>query len=251
MLTVGSLFAGIGGMDLGLESEGFETVFQVEMCPHASAVLARHWPDVTRMGDIRKVETFPTCDVLAGGFPCQDISIANKTAKGIEGEKSGLWAEFFRAIKQVRPKYVIVENVTAIRYRGRGLDRVLRDLASIGYDAEWQVLPASIEGAPHKRARFWLVAYPHRDRKPDGALDGQAHIMSEPRGADRAWPDPPEGLRVDDGFSRRLDGHRLRQLGNAIVPAAAARIARCVRRDAIAHDLWNTSPSITADEAKS
>lgn len=234
-LTFGSLFAGIGGIDLGLEMAGMECVFQVEIDPEARAVLHKHWPNVETFGDIREVERFPSVDVLAGGFPCQDISQANRDGDGIEGEKSGLWSEFYRAIKQVRPSYVIIENVEALRYRGRGLGVVLGDLAAIGYDAEWTVLPASYFGAPHKRARLWLVAYPHCEGEPDSAVNAETPLLSEPRGDVRAWQDPPENLRVDDGVPRELDQSdtdftRLRQLGNAVVPQVAAWVGSCVVR---------------------
>jgi DNA (cytosine-5)-methyltransferase 1 len=102
----------------------------------------------------------PYVDVLCGGFPCQDLSYAGKGA-GIDGERSGLWSEYARLIRELRPRYVVVENVPALL--GRGLGRVLGDLAACGYDAEWDCLPASAFGAPHRRDRVWLVAYPYAD----------------------------------------------------------------------------------------
>jgi DNA (cytosine-5)-methyltransferase 1 len=114
----------------------------------------------------------PYVDVLAGGFPCQDLSYAGKGA-GIDGERSGLWGEYARLIRELRPRYVVVENVTALLARGMG--RVLGDLAACGYDAEWDCIPAAAVGAPHRRDRVWIVAYPngaglegHRgpDRRP-------------------------------------------------------------------------------------
>ena len=95
-------------------------------------------------------------DIICGGFPCQDISVAGKGA-GIEGSRSGLWSEYARIISEVRPRYVIVENVAALL--GRGLERVLGDLAALGFDAEWHCIPASAVGAPHRRDRVWIVAY--------------------------------------------------------------------------------------------
>jgi DNA (cytosine-5)-methyltransferase 1 len=158
-MTFGSLFAGIGGFDLGLERAGMTCKWQVEINDYASRVLAKHWPDVPRHGDVR---TFPTAardwavDVICGGFPCQDISIAGKGA-GLAGERSGLWYEFARIIGELRPRYVIVENVAALLARGMGT--VLGDLSSLGYDAEWHVIPASALGAPHRRERVWIIAY--------------------------------------------------------------------------------------------
>lgn len=157
-LTFGSLFAGIGGIDLGLERAGMRCAWQVEIDDYATKVLAKHWPDVTRFRDVRECgkHNLSRVDLIAGGFPCQDISDAGKQA-GIEGERSGLWAEFFRIICELRPRFVLVENVAALTHRGMG--RVLGDLAAGGYDAEWQILSAESVGAPHIRERVFIVAY--------------------------------------------------------------------------------------------
>jgi len=158
-MTFGSLFAGIGGFDLGLERAGMTCKWQVEIDDYANRVLAKHWPDVPRHGDVR---TFPTVDrdwsvdVICGGFPCQDISVAGKGA-GLAGARSGLWYEFARIIGELRPRYVIVENVSALL--ARGMDAVLGTLSTLGYDSEWHVIPASAVGAPHRRDRVWIVAY--------------------------------------------------------------------------------------------
>ena len=157
-LTFGSLFAGIGGFDLGLERAGMVCKWQVEIDEYANRVLAKHWPNVPRHGDVR---TFPTAegdwhvDVICGGFPCQDISVAGKGA-GLAGQRSGLWYEFARIIRQIQPRYVIVENVRA--FTSRGIDTVLGQMASLGYDAEWHCIPACAVGAPHRRERIWIVA---------------------------------------------------------------------------------------------
>jgi len=157
-----SLFAGIGGFELGLErSGGFETVAQCEIDPYCLKVLAKHWPEVKRYEDIRNLTADRlaadgiTVDAICGGFPCQDISTAGKGA-GIEGERSGLWSEYARLIGELRPRVVFVENVSALL--GRGLDRVLGDLSALGYDAVWDCIPASAVGAPHRRDRLWIVA---------------------------------------------------------------------------------------------
>ena len=128
-LTFGSLFAGIGGMDLGLERAGMQCKWQVEINPYAQKVLAKHWPHVDRFEDVRAVgarELAPV-DLIAGGFPCQDISHAGLRA-GIDGERSGLWSEFARLVRELRPRYVLVENVAALLVRG--VERVLGDLAA-------------------------------------------------------------------------------------------------------------------------
>ena len=162
MLTVGGLFSGIGGFELGLERAGMRVLWHCEQDEFCQRVLARHWPDVPCYPDVRALaaDAVPPVDILCGGFPCQDISVAGRGA-GIDGARSGLWSEFARLIGELRPPYVLVENVPALLARGFG--RVLGDLAALGYDAEWDCLPASAFGAPHQRDRVWVVAYPSGD----------------------------------------------------------------------------------------
>src|SRR5688572_14262480 len=131
-MRFGSLFAGIGGIDLGLERAGMKCAWQVELDPFCRRVLAKHWPDVARYEDVREVgaHNLEPVDLIAGGFPCQDISNAGKRA-GIDGERSGLWSEYARIVRELRPRYVLVENVTALL--GRGIGRVLGDLAALDF----------------------------------------------------------------------------------------------------------------------
>ena len=162
-LSFGSLFAGIGGLDLGFERAGMVCKWQVEINEYAKRVLAKHWPAVRRWDDVR---TWPQpdterVDVIVGGFPCQDISNAGKRA-GIEGERSGLWREYIRIVRELRPRFIVVENVAALLVRGMG--RVLGDLAESGYDAEWRVLSAREFGAPHIRKRVFIVANARSER---------------------------------------------------------------------------------------
>jgi DNA (cytosine-5)-methyltransferase 1 len=269
MLTVGSLFAGIGGMELGLErTGGFRTVWQVELDPFARRVLAKHWPDVRRWHDVR---SFPPgdgadwrCDLICGGFPCQDISLAGKGA-GLAGPQSSLWFEFARVLRLLRPRFVIVENSPALA--NRGLPIVLGALADMGFDAEWAVLPASAFGACHIRARLFVVAYPQRggrhgvhERQQAGRLApdagyGRAAGTDRPPAPDPApdapdadrpsravreeqvmlvqqpapvgsgwWAAEPDVVRVVDGVPGRVD--RIRCLGNAVVPQVAEWLGR-------------------------
>jgi len=164
-MNVLDLFSGIGGFSLGLDRAGFKTVAFCEVDKKCQAVLKKHWPDVPIFDDVsnlRGEDIEEAIDVICGGFPCQDISLAGKGA-GLEGKRSGLWTEFHRLIKEIKPKYAIIENVSALR--SRGLDQVLRSLAEIGYDAEWHCITAASVGAPHRRDRIWIVAYPgHRSR---------------------------------------------------------------------------------------
>ena len=139
---------------------------------YCQRVIRKHWPTNPIYPDIRELRgaDVEPVDVLCGGFPCQDISFAGAGA-GIDGARSGLWSEYARLVGELRPRWVVVENVPALL--GRGVGRVLGDLAEIGYDAEWDCLPASAFGAPHRRDRFWLVAYPGGEQHEDtGAPDG-------------------------------------------------------------------------------
>ena len=257
-MTFGSLFAGIGGFDLGLERAGMTCKWQVEIDDYASRVLAKHWPDVPRHGD---VHTFPTADrdwavnVICGGFPCQDISLAGKGA-GLAGARSGLWYEFARIIRQIQPRWVIVENVRALTSRGIGT--VLGDLADLGFDAEWHCIPACAVGAPHRRERLWIVAYSEgvgsragfcqdsskqnwnqpcdrRRHVSDPNDKGQSDVpvddvagrgLSKPAGGNGWWSVEPDVGRVAHGVPARVD--RLRGLGNAVVPQVVEIIGRAI-----------------------
>ncbi len=167
MISVGSLFSGIGGIELGLERTGnFRTEWFVENNGYARAVLRKHWPGLPIHSDITQMDWSKVApvDMLTGGFPCQDLSYAGKGAGIKEGSRSGLWKEFYRAIRILRPKFVFVENVSALL--SRGLDIVLGDLAAIGYDAEWYCVTASSVGAPHRRDRIFIIAYTSITRRP-------------------------------------------------------------------------------------
>jgi len=164
-MKVLDLFSGIGGFSLGLERAGMTTVAFCEIDPFCRKVLAKHWPKVPCYDDIRTLTAERlaadgiSVDVICGGFPCQDISLAGKGA-GLAGERSGLWSEYRRLIEEVGPEWVIIENVAALR--SRGLDRVLGEIAALGFDAEWHCIPAAAVGAPHRRDRLWIVAHSSR-----------------------------------------------------------------------------------------
>jgi DNA (cytosine-5)-methyltransferase 1 len=174
-MTFGSVFAGIGGFDLGLEHAGMCCQWQIEIDAYAVRVLAKHWPGVKRYGDVRTVFGYDAessrffnvpaaVDLVCGGFPCQDVSTAGGGI-GIIGTRSGLWSELARLVADLRPPFVLVENVPSLR--GRGLALVLQDLWALGYDAEWHCIPASAFGANHERDRIWIIGYPAgRFREP-------------------------------------------------------------------------------------
>lgn len=169
------------------------TVAFCEIDPYCRAVLRKHWPDVPCHDDIRTFHApAGSADVICGGFPCQDISYAGDGA-GLAGERSGLWSEYARLIGEVRPRFVIVENVSALL--ARGLGDVLRDLAAIGYDAEWHCIPASAVGAPHRRDRLWIVGYPHHEGKSVSPLHDEAPWL--PQLMADAYGSRPQGRSVD------------------------------------------------------
>lgn len=182
-LKVLDLFSGIGGFSLGLErTGGFETVAFCEISPFCRKVLNKHWPGVPVHEDVRSLDGCSiSADVITGGFPCQDISVAGKGA-GISGERSGLWKQIARLIREIRPRFAIMENSSALLDRGFGV--VCADLAEIGYDAEWECIPAAAVGAPHIRDRVWILAYP-RSQHREILWPGQRQSIGIPKRNDR------------------------------------------------------------------
>ncbi|HEU4705588.1 MAG TPA: DNA cytosine methyltransferase [Solirubrobacterales bacterium] len=207
-MNVGSLFSGIGGFDLGFERAGMRVSWQVELDPYCRAVLARHFPDAARFEDVREVgaRELDPVDLLCGGFPCQDLSAAGRGA-GIDGARSGLWSEFARIVRELRPRYVVVENVPALltgkgkRWQRGPIGRVLGDLAEARYDAEWACLSAGEFGAPHLRKRIWIVAYPARDAEAGAAAQSRSERQRARAGGERS-----RAAEVADADAKRQPG---------------------------------------------
>lgn len=259
MLRMIDTFSGIGGFSLAARwLGGIETVQFVEREPYCQRILAKHWPTVPIHDDICTFNPAPgSADIVCGGFPCQDISQAGKGA-GLAGSRSGLFYELLRVVRLVGPRYIVLENVAAITYRG--MDDVLGALAEAGYDAEWACIPAAAVGACHQRDRWWCVAYATGEQRNDlrAARSGRQakSELGDGDGTDAAdayrerqqecqpaavagrqrwpcWSDAPQRLnpdwrsylsepvlcRGDDGLSGRVD--RLKALGNAVVPQVA------------------------------
>ena len=225
-LRVLDLFSGIGGFSLGLErTGGFETVAFCEIEDFPRRVLEKHWPGVPIFEDVRnlKESDVGAVDVIFGGFPCQDISLANAGANcGLEGARSGLWSEFFRKIEEHRPAYAIIENSPVLR--SKGLDQILHQLSTIRYDAEWHCIPATAVDAPHSRDRVWIIAYPSGlgNRVSEGQVLSRRHFVKYAP----MWSPEPPVRRVADGV--RSQSHRLKALGNAVVPQIPEMIGHAI-----------------------
>ena len=230
-LTFGSLFTGIGGLDLGLERAGMRCLWQSEIDPYACRILNKHWPDTPNLGDIRDInwEHTPRPDLICGGYPCQPFSTAGQRHGTLDPRH--LWPMFADAIRTLRPRYALMENVTG--HLSLGFGSVLADLAQIGYDTEWDCIPAAAVGAPHRRDRVFIIATStdvahttsassQRERTP-GRITPQ-HTKFDMASHRRTWQPEPGMGRVAHGIPHRLD--RLRTLGNAVVPQVAQHIAQ-------------------------
>ncbi len=220
-----ALFAGTGGGILGGKLLGWRTVCAVEWEPYAASVLVQRQndgilPPFPIWDDVQTFDGKPwrgIVDVVSGGFPCQDISAAGKGA-GIDGERSGMWREMARIICEVRPRYAFIENSPMLT--SRGLDRVLSDLASMGFDARWGVLGVADVGAPHQRDRIWIVAYSNSAQRQRNECTKRSQTKRTNACKPSWWEVEPNVGRVADGVAARVD--RLKAIGNGQVPAVAA-----------------------------
>ena len=211
-MRVLDLFAGIGGFTLGLERAGFETVAFCEIEPYAQKVLRKNWPEVPIYDDVRTITADRLIsdgirvDVITGGFPCQDISVAGNQAGIADGTRSGLWSECARLIGELRPRYAIFENVTNLLNgeRGAWFKRVLWDISALGYDAEWHCIPASELGAHHHRDRVWIICYPREVLLEDARY--------------RDWRDT-------QGITGRQDAQRKRQCNTSTTGGSSKDVA--------------------------
>lgn len=242
------LFAGIGGFTVAGElAGGYETVAFCELNKNAQAVLRKHWPDVPIFDDVTKLKADDidgTVDVITGGWPCQDVSTAGKMLGVIDGDRSSLFTEILRIAAEVRERqgrlpYLLMENVGNLIRGGNGLwfAAVMHGLASIGYDAEWHVLPASYVGASHRRERIWIIAYPSEtggERNIKKPIFWQRYVQGEPDGILARWTrrsdiPEPRTIRTNDGIPNY--SHRISMMGNAIVPQVAACFLRAIKDD--------------------
>ena len=251
-VRVGSLFSGIGGFDLGLQRAGMEITWQVEIDEYCRRVLEKHWPGVPRFGDIREcgAHNLGPVDLICGGFPCQPFSHAGKR-KGKDDDRH-LWPEMLRVISEVRPRWIIGENVPGII--SMELDNLLSDLEGEGYSCETLIIPACAVDARHRRDRVWIVAHheglgalrlPIRSwgsQQAEINIAGQSEDVAYPEtiyaqrfknrqrqresGGDCRWPVEPDICRVAYGIPRRVE--RLKALGNAVVPQIPEILGRMI-----------------------
>lgn len=251
-----SLFSGVGGLDLGLDRAGWRCVGQVEKDPFCQLVLAQHWPEAPRHDEVKTTLDWwgravrPRVDGVVGGPPCQPFSVLGER-RGIADERWG-WPWMFDVVRGLRPRFVLVENVAALVTDRRFADAfgwILADLASIGYDAEWDCIPASAVGAHHQRDRVFVVAYPVRggwrgragiDEWLGAAGCGETVADADGPGLERprvfraapergGWPAEPDVGRVAHGLPARLAEPRIRGLGNAVVPQVSEYVGRLIR----------------------
>lgn len=247
-MEVGSLFSGIGGIEIGFEKAGFKTKWFIEQDEYCRRIINKAWPGKKIYEDVTTVnfKQVPKVDILTGGFPCQDISVAGKGV-GISGERSGLWKYYLQAIRDLRPKYAVIENVSALAKRG--LNIVLRDLAEAGYDAEWHCFTASQFGAPHKRERLFIIAYPNKIRPNSSIYFERNNGISSNKewNSQKGWETWRDlALRTSENIRSGAwrDNHsrvcgmvngipnwmdRLGTLGNAVVPQIAEYIAMKIK----------------------
>ena len=250
------LFHGIGGFALGAYWAGmkFDHHFCSDIEPYTQKLYQLRFPDSIQLGDITKIDTkelkqYGNDWIITGGFPCQDISIAGKGA-GITGSRSGLWFEYWRIIRDLQPRFAIMENVSALTFRG--LDQVLGSLAEIGYNAEWQDIRADDMGLPHRRERIWIVTYPSSCRWNEN-YNAEITKFNQilPKQAPRQTPLPLSDewyelsrvykfLRTDNVLSEELD--RCKGIGNAIVPQIAEILFNYITSQnikALSNNLWS------------
>jgi Site-specific DNA methylase len=236
-MTLGSLFSGRGGFEIGAKAVGIETLWTCEMDEFLHHKLKRIIPDAKHYRYVEFVNDPAAVDIISAGFPCQDISISNNKRKGIRGTRSGLWSEVFRITEAIKPSYLVLENSPQLLRQG--FEYVLRDLSSIRYDAEWDCWRAADFGYPHNRLRLYVIAYPARERwgKKQGVL--------QPPGAfrlSRTWAPTPAYLRWS---ACRANGYRdiksiqrgdvvpnfmreIKAFGNAVMPVVAEHLFRCI-----------------------
>ena len=250
-MRVLDLFAGIGGFTLGLERAGFETVAFCEIDPFAQKVLNKNWPKVPIYDDVKEITAAQLkadgieVDIITGGFPCQDISVAGRQ-EGLKGERSGLWSECARLLRDIRPRYAIFENVRNLLNGNNGdwFRQVLWEISAIGYDVEWHCIPASALGAHHKRDRVWIVAYCNSDdrRRRSSTQPHQRETRLESRCSSAGQSFTEASQTMADSSSERLQ--RSTKAGNNGENRTQSRYQLITGCSGVSWDAWKTESSV-------
>jgi DNA (cytosine-5)-methyltransferase 1 len=226
-LTVGSLFSGIGGFDLGFERAGMDVRWQCEIDKTAREVLRRHWPDATVYEDVRNVGSGAAAvDVVCGGFPCQDVSVAGRRA-GLAGERSGLWFEFHRILAEVTPEWVVIENVPGLLSSNAGRDfaTILRGLVELRYGVVWRVLDSQHFGVPQRRRRVFIVGHLGDGRAAEVLFESNTKLLQAVSGG-VVCPSLIRNGMVDNGGGRWTGGMVIRDMTGVrrLTPTECARL---------------------------
>ena len=255
-MTHGSLFSGIGGFDLAAEWMGWENKFHCEINPFGQKILNYYWPNAEQYKDITTADFNVwrgRIDILTGGFPCQDASNANQSSSrgsGLSGERTRLLYEMCRAIDEIRPKYVVAENVANILKVNKGSDfsTILTEISSMGYNAEWRICYSSEVGAPHKRARLYMVIYADyiRLQKNQSFFSFMGEKIKQERryitgtsvSNGISWGIEPEICSLDDGIPKNLGGYAvskwraeaIKAPGNAVTPQIPYQIFKAIEQ---------------------
>lgn len=251
-MTHGSLFSGIGGFDLAAERQGFKNVFACEIDVNCQKVLKKNFPNINLYADIKELhkEKKLRADIISAGFPCQDISSANSSGKGLEGKRSGLFFEVIKIVRLQKPKFVILENVANLFHKG--FETVISEIAALGYNAEWRTLQSDWFGFPHKRKRVLIVAYNSKLRFNENTIFKEEYIQHFFKKEKRQPENKVVGLLCnfhrnfnqeinrygsdgDYGVSEKLDftkwnQQQIKMLGNSIQLQIAEYIFYCIKQ---------------------
>jgi DNA (cytosine-5)-methyltransferase 1 len=211
-MTLGSLFSGRGGFEIGAKQVGIETLWTCETNEFLHHKLKRIIPNAKHYRDVKLAKTPPKVDIVSAGFPCQDISISNhKNREGINGNRSGLWKEVARITDEIKPSYLVLENSPELLKQG--FEYVLRDLSCIGYNAEWDCWRAADFGYPHNRRRLYLIAYPM-------SIGLQSNVLEPPCSFELS--------QTQRDYEFPNFGNEIGAFGNAVMPVVAEHLFRCI-----------------------
>ncbi len=228
----GSLFSGIGGFELGAERTNIKTLWSCELNEFCRKILKQHFPETKQYNDIRSVSYPESVDIISGGFPCQDISIAGK-GNGITGTRSSLWFEMYRIIEEIRPTYILIENSPELLKKG--FEKILYPLSEIGYNVEWQCLSGYSFGVQQSRERVYVIAYSNsfrQQRKREKSIFSKSILQRQFQGIYPGWRTrrdipKPATLRTTHDIPNQMD--RTKAIGNSVMPIISKYLFECIK----------------------